>query len=79
VDAAVDDNAEVLYLLARGRLVHPTVAPFAGHFQHPDVVAIPLSDLPPSTCALAGLRDVADPSRDAFVDVVGALTSNLNG
>jgi hypothetical protein len=60
---------------ARGRLVHPTVAPFVEHFQHPDVVAIPLRDLPPSTCALAGLRDVEDPARDAFVDIVDALST----
>ncbi len=53
IDAPVDDNAELLYLLARGRLMHPTVAPFAEHFQHPDVVTIPLRDLPPSRCALA--------------------------
>ena len=70
VDAPVDDNAELLYLLARGRLVHPTVAPFAEHFQHPDVVAIPLRDLPRSACALACLRNVEDPNRDALLDVV---------
>ncbi|MEV6637850.1 LysR family transcriptional regulator [Actinoplanes sp. NPDC051470] len=74
VDAPVDDNAELLYLLARGRLVHPTVAPFAKHFQHPDVVAIPLRDLPPSACALAALRDVADPDRDALLAIVGELS-----
>jgi len=75
VDAPVDDNAELLYLLARGRLVHPTVAPFAGHFQHPDVVAIPLRDLPPSTCALARLRNVIDPNRDALLDIVEELST----
>jgi hypothetical protein len=37
-------------------------------------VAIPLRDLPPSTCALARLRDVKDPARDAFLDIVDALT-----
>jgi DNA-binding transcriptional LysR family regulator len=75
IDAAVDDNAELLYLLARGQLIHPTVAPFAEHFQHPDVVAIPLRDLPPSACALAALRDVEDPGRDAFVSIVDAVST----
>jgi DNA-binding transcriptional LysR family regulator len=70
VDAPVDDNAELLYLLARGQVIHPTVAPFAQHFQHPDVVAIPLRDLPPSTCALASLKDEATPARDAFNRIV---------
>jgi DNA-binding transcriptional LysR family regulator len=76
VDAPVDDNAELLYLLARGRLLHPTVTPFAEHFQHPDVVAIPLRDLPPSTCALARLRDVVDPNRDALLAIVDQLSAN---
>jgi hypothetical protein len=71
----VDDNAELLYLLARGRLVHATVAPFAEHVQHPDVVAIPLRDLPSSTCALAGLSDVIDPNRDALLDIVEELST----
>jgi len=70
VDAPVDDVAELLLLLARGRLVHPTVSPFARHFQHPDIVAVPLRDLPPSACALASLREVDDPARDAFLRVV---------
>ncbi|MGZ0145682.1 LysR family transcriptional regulator [Kribbella sp. WER1] len=74
VDTAVADNAELLYLLARGRLVHPTVAPFAEHFQHPDVVAIPVRDLPPSTCALVLLQDVDDPARDAFLAIVADQT-----
>ena len=74
VDAAVDDNAELLFLLARGRLVHPTVAPFAEHFQHPDVIAIPVRDLPPSACALAALRDAGSPARDAFMDIVAAFS-----
>ncbi|WP_410812188.1 LysR family transcriptional regulator [Micromonospora sp. 067-2] len=76
VDAPVDDNAALLYLLARGRLVHPTVAPFAEHFQHPDVLVIPLRDLPPSICALAGLKDVIDPDRDALLDIVEELSTS---
>ncbi|TDO46073.1 DNA-binding transcriptional LysR family regulator [Kribbella sp. VKM Ac-2571] len=73
VEAPVDDNAELLYLLARGQLVHPTVVPFAQHFQHPDVVAVPLRDLPPSICALAGLKDADSPARDAFSTIVEAV------
>ncbi|MGW6276403.1 LysR family transcriptional regulator [Kribbella sp. NPDC055071] len=70
VDAPVNDSAELLYLLARGQLIHPTVAPFAQHVQHPDVVAIPLRDLPPSTCALAGLKANRTPAADAFTQIV---------
>ncbi|MFB9239930.1 LysR family transcriptional regulator [Plantactinospora siamensis] len=78
VDAPVDDTAELLYLLARGRLVHPTVAPFAGHFKHPDVIAIPLRDLPSSTCALARLRGVRDPDRDALLTIVRELAAGAS-
>ena len=78
VDAPVNDNAELLYLLARGRLAHPTVAPFAEHFQHPDVITVPLRDMPPSTCALARLKDVEDPSRDALLDIVEQLSASSN-
>jgi hypothetical protein len=37
------------------------------------MVAIPLRDLPPSTCALAGLKSVIDPNRDALLDIVEEL------
>ncbi|MEV6488027.1 LysR family transcriptional regulator [Actinoplanes sp. NPDC051633] len=70
IDAPVGDVAELLLLLARGRLVHPTVAPFARHFQHPDVVTVGVRDLPPSACALAWLKDRDDPARDAFLKIV---------
>jgi hypothetical protein len=46
------------------------VAPFAQHFQHADVVVVPLRDLPPSTCVLAGLKDDDAPARDAFSSIV---------
>jgi DNA-binding transcriptional LysR family regulator len=73
VDAPVDDVAELLLLLARGRLIHPTVAPFARHFPHPDVVTIPLRDLPPSACALAWMSEHDDLARDSFIKIVEEL------
>lgn len=77
VDAPFDDNAQLLYDLARGRLIHPTVAPFAQHFQHPDVVTIPLRDLPPSTCALAGRKVDESPARDAFIGTVHEVLNTM--
>lgn len=58
---------------ARGQLIHPTVIPFAQHFQHPDVVVIPLRDLPPSACARALLKGDDSPARDVFTTVVEHL------
>jgi hypothetical protein len=57
-------------LIAQGRLVHPTVAPFAAHFRHPDVAVVPLVDLPASSSALCWLRTVHHPGREHFLDAV---------
>lgn len=71
---AINDVSELLLLIAQGRLVHPTVAPFAEHFRHPDIVAVPLADLPPSSSALCWLRGVQrqHAGRDAFLTIVRA-------
>ena len=69
-DVQVDDVAELLLLIARGRLVHSTVAPFAEHFRHPGIAVVPVRDLPPSSTALAWLRGHEHPGRDAFTAVV---------
>jgi DNA-binding transcriptional LysR family regulator len=69
-DLGVNDDSELLLLIAQGRLVHPTVAPFAEHFRHPGIAIVPVRDLPPSSSALAWLRGTRDPARDAFVAVV---------
>lgn len=69
-DVDVNDISELILLIAQGRLVHPTVAPFADHFRHPEITVLPLRGLPPSPCALAWLRGRDDASRDAFVRAV---------
>ncbi len=69
-DIRVTDISELLLLIAQGRLVHPTVAPFAEHFRHPGIAIVPVRDLPPSSSALAWLRGHPDPARDAFVAIV---------
>ena len=69
-DIEVNDESELLMLIAQGRLMHPTVAPFAEHFRHPGIVVVPVRDLPPSSSGLAWLRGHDDPDRDAFVALV---------
>jgi DNA-binding transcriptional LysR family regulator len=69
-DIEITDISELLLLIAQGRLVHPTVAPFAEHFRHPGIAIVPVCDLPASSSALAWLRGHEDPARDAFVAVV---------
>jgi hypothetical protein len=69
-DIPVNDISELLLLIAQGRLVHPTVAPFAEHFRHPGIAIIPVRDLPPSSTALAWLKEYQLPHRDTFVTCV---------
>ncbi|TWD84194.1 DNA-binding transcriptional LysR family regulator [Kribbella amoyensis] len=69
-DLEVNDISELLLLIAQGRLVHPTVAPFAEHFRHPGIAIVPVRDLPPSSTALAWLKGYEHPARDAFVATV---------
>ncbi|MGI8700801.1 MAG: substrate-binding domain-containing protein, partial [Nocardioidaceae bacterium] len=69
-DITVSDVSELVLLVAQGRLVHPTTAPFAEHFRHTDITIVPLVDLPPSSSALCWLRGRRHPGREAFLDVV---------
>jgi DNA-binding transcriptional LysR family regulator len=69
-DIAIADVSELLLLIAQGRLVHPTVAPFAEHFRHPAIAIVPLVDLPASSSALCWLRRVNHPGRSAFLEAV---------
>lgn len=69
-DVEINDISELILLIAQGRLVHPTVAPFAQHFQHPDIAVLPLRGLPASPCALAWLRGSENAGRDAFIAAV---------
>jgi DNA-binding transcriptional LysR family regulator len=78
-DVQVNDVSELLMLIARGRLVHPTVAPFAEHFRHPDIAIVPVRDLPDSSSALAWLRGQDNPGRDAFVGTVKAAAADHRG
>lgn len=75
-DVEVNDISELILLIAQGRLVHPTVAPFADHFRHPEITVLPLRGLPPSPCALAWLRGREDASRDAFVRAVRGVSTH---
>jgi DNA-binding transcriptional LysR family regulator len=76
-DVEINDISELLLLIARGRLIHPTVAPFAEHFQHPGIAVIPIQDLPPSSTALAWLRAYEHPARDIFVGLVDQVVAAL--
>jgi len=60
---------EVTALVARGRIVHPTVPSFAEYFGHPGVVYVPIGDMPPMRSGLLWRRRTADPRLREFVRV----------
>src|SRR5919198_1822778 len=60
---------DVEALIARGTIVHPTVASYADYFGHPDIVHIPISDLPPAETGLVWRRGHADARLRGFIRV----------
>ena len=54
-------------LVARGSIVHPTVPSFAEYFGHPDIVHVPIHDMPPASTGLVWLRRTSDPRLREFV------------
>jgi DNA-binding transcriptional LysR family regulator len=65
VRLGIHDISELVVTIARGKIVHPTLASFASHYAHPHVRYVPISDLPPAETVLvwrrrgggAGLRE----------------------
>jgi DNA-binding transcriptional LysR family regulator len=64
--------AEVFSLVARGQVVHPTVASVEDHYGHPAVVLVPLRDAPRRRAALVWMTERANPVLRAFVDFTAA-------
>lgn len=72
---------EVTALIARGTIVHPTVPSFAEYFGHPDIVYIPIADLPPRESGLVWRRRrSSDPRLREFIgvaqEVLGAVSQS---
>jgi hypothetical protein len=65
----VADFSELVVLIARGRLVQPTVPSAATRFAHRNVICLPIVDMPPSTTALAWRRRGSHPPLVAFIKI----------
>lgn len=63
------DLNELIILIARGKIVHPTVPSFASYFGHPNLVYLPITDLPLSKNALVWRRRDSNPRLRGFIDV----------
>lgn len=60
---------DVEMLVARGAMVVPTVPSFAAYCGHPDVVYVPISDMPPVATALVWRRRRTDARLREFIRV----------
>jgi DNA-binding transcriptional LysR family regulator len=58
---------EVTALIARGRIVHPTVPSFAEYFGQPGIKYVPIGDMPPLKSGLLWRRRTSDPRRREFI------------
>jgi DNA-binding transcriptional LysR family regulator len=61
------------YLVVRGELVHLTAASTREYWGHPDIVYVPVGDLPPIRSALLWRRGTRDPRVLEFVRVAKAI------
>jgi DNA-binding transcriptional LysR family regulator len=64
---------EVATAVALGRIVQPTVPRFGARFDHPEIVLVPLRDLPPSRTGLVWRRDNHDPRITAFAELAARI------
>lgn len=73
VRVEVRDFSDLVMLIARGRVVHPSVASAAPRFGHPNVTCIPITGMPPSSTALAWRRGSTDARVRALVSAAREL------
>ncbi|WP_163507500.1 LysR family transcriptional regulator [Fodinicola acaciae] len=66
--------AEVLSLVARGAIVHPTVASLPLYYSHPGVTTIPLRDAPALESALVWVSDRSNAAVRAFAAAAAKVT-----
>jgi DNA-binding transcriptional LysR family regulator len=69
VRLGIRDIGELIVTVARGKVVHPTVASFASHYAHPGVRYVPIADLPDSETALVWRREGDSAALDELVRV----------
>jgi hypothetical protein len=71
-------TSELVHLVATGRIVHPTVPSFANMFGHPDIVYVPIADLPPLRSALVWRSDNRDRRLRDFARVAAQVAKGAD-
>jgi DNA-binding transcriptional LysR family regulator len=67
------DWSELITMISRGKIVHPTVTSFPDHIAHPSIRYVPIADLPRWESALVWLRQGAGPRVRAFARVANEV------
>lgn len=67
---------EVLSLVARGEVVHPTVATLADYYSHPEVSVVPVRGAAPVESALVWATDRESAAVRAFVAIAGEVIAS---
>ena len=71
-----NDVSSLTVRLARGELVHPTVASAESYLGHLGVALIPIADMPPLRSALVWRRRSADARLRAFIKLARDMLSD---
>ncbi|MEJ3653383.1 LysR family transcriptional regulator [Actinomycetes bacterium KLBMP 9759] len=75
---AITMSSDVLHLVARGDIVHPTVASFSTYYRHPDVTHVPIIDTPPTESVLVWRTDRENAAIRAFAEVAAEIVTAGN-
>lgn len=70
---------EIAALVARGRIVHPTIQSFAAYYGQPGVTQVPIIDMPPMESGLVWRRKAANPRLRAFIRVAREVIAAHRG
>jgi hypothetical protein len=65
---------ELLTLVMAGRVVHLTVASFVGMYQCPEIVTVPLADVPPIRSGLLWRHGDVPPIGRTFIEIAASST-----
>ncbi|WP_328478471.1 LysR family transcriptional regulator [Actinoplanes sp. NBC_00393] len=72
---SIATTSDVLQLVARGEIVHPTVASFSTYYRHPEVTYVPLRGLPAATNVLVWLTARETPAIRALSATAAELVA----
>jgi DNA-binding transcriptional LysR family regulator len=74
---AIATTSDVLQLVARGEIVHPTVTSFSTYYRHPEVTELPLDGFPPVRSTLVWVTEHETAAIRALDDLAREVVGDL--